>query len=208
MVEYPALARVVLSGDVDACLLVQPPVRQREVVRDDTLRARRSPRAVKARSISARPERTSPASVTRRPGPGPTGRRHACETLPERRPVPRPAGLAVPPETRPPQDPGLSPRRGSEVKPRGKVLSQRRQQRIPSFVTNGLPQHSSAPQGAVSLAAAQLVIARELGSASWPCSRRLLTLVQFPPRATDSFLPPCDSFLPPCKGCPRCSSRW
>ena len=34
MVEYPALARVVLSGDVDACLLVQPPVRQPEVVRD------------------------------------------------------------------------------------------------------------------------------------------------------------------------------
>jgi len=62
-------------------------------------------------------------------------------------------------------------------------------------------QHSSARQGAVSLATAQLVIARELGFASWPCSRRLLTLVQFPPRAIDSF-------LRHWKGCPCCSFRW
>ncbi len=38
---------------------------------------------------------------------------------------------------RPLQDPGLSPRRGSEVEPGGKVLSQRRQQRIPPLITNG-----------------------------------------------------------------------
>jgi azurin len=34
MVEHPTLAGVVLSRDVDACLLVEPPVGQSEVVRD------------------------------------------------------------------------------------------------------------------------------------------------------------------------------
>jgi hypothetical protein len=34
MVEHAALARVVLSGDVHACLLVQPPVGKAEIVRD------------------------------------------------------------------------------------------------------------------------------------------------------------------------------
>src|ERR1700684_2059045 len=144
MVEYPALARVVLSGDVDACLLVQPTVRQREVVRDDTLRARRSPRAVKARSISARPKRTSPASVTRRPGPGPTGRRHACETLPAPRPVPRPAGLAVPPDTTAAARPGTQPTAGE----RGQAARQDVQPALPAGHPLGGRQRPPAPLAA------------------------------------------------------------
>src|SRR6478736_8833920 len=34
MIEYPALASVFFAGDVDARLLVQPPVGQSEVIRD------------------------------------------------------------------------------------------------------------------------------------------------------------------------------
>jgi hypothetical protein len=36
MVEHPALADVVFSGDVHAGLLVQPPVRQSQIVRDSS----------------------------------------------------------------------------------------------------------------------------------------------------------------------------
>src|ERR1700733_1986712 len=145
MVEYPALARVVLSGDVDACLLVQPPVRQREVVRDDTLRARRSPRAVKARSISARPKRTSSASLTRRPGPGPTGRRHACGTLLEPRPVPRPAGFEVPPEPPAAARPGTQPTAGE----RGQAARRDAQPALPAVHPIAGRQRALAPLAAV-----------------------------------------------------------
>jgi hypothetical protein len=34
MIEYPALAGVFFAGDVDARLLVQPPVGESEVIRD------------------------------------------------------------------------------------------------------------------------------------------------------------------------------
>jgi hypothetical protein len=34
MVEHPAFPEVVLAGDVDACLLIQPPGRQSQGVRD------------------------------------------------------------------------------------------------------------------------------------------------------------------------------
>ena len=56
-------------------------------------RTRRSPSVVKARSISARPSRTSSGSVTQPPGPWRTGERRACGTPQAPTPAHRPAGF-------------------------------------------------------------------------------------------------------------------
>src|SRR5436190_8475068 len=111
MIEHPAPAGIFLTGNVDAGLLIKPPVGKPEVIgnlagllQDDAVwlehriditghassvvsqghrgtanhedirhdattdttprRTKRSPRAVNARSISARPRRTSSGSVT------------------------------------------------------------------------------------------------------------------------------------------------
>jgi hypothetical protein len=104
----------------------------------------RSLKAVKACSISARPKRTSPASVTRRPSPGLTGRRHACGTPLQSRPAPPSAGSAVLPETTVGAIPGTQPTAGVP----GQVARQDAQPVPLAARPTGRRQQASAPLAA------------------------------------------------------------
>src|ERR1022692_358950 len=90
-----------------ASAMVAPPTTNTSAT--TPLQARRSPRAVKARSSSARPSRTSSAPLMLPPGPVQTSRRRACGRPPVPRPAPQPAGSAVPRETTADPAPGTRP---------------------------------------------------------------------------------------------------
>jgi ankyrin repeat protein len=76
----------------------------------------------------------------------------------------------------------------SQLRRRAKELRDAARRGDPAALDRFARHHPSAPQGAVSLAAAQLVIARELGFASWPALKAAIDAAAASRRAAGEFV--------------------